>query len=119
MAGNNGQGSNWIRKERRLAIYHRDGFRCVYCGATAEEGHPLSLDHVLARDLGGSNDAENLVTACGTCNSAKTNLSLGDWLDTLRDQGMNVRTLAATIRRHTQTTLDMKEGRRLLALRNS
>lgn len=32
----NANGSKWIRPEKRLAIYHRDGFACIYCGATAE-----------------------------------------------------------------------------------
>lgn len=32
------QGMNWIRKDKRLAIYMRDGMACVYCG--------LTLDHL-------------------------------------------------------------------------
>ena len=30
------QGSKWIRKSTRLAIYYRDGLCCVYCGAAGE-----------------------------------------------------------------------------------
>lgn len=59
-----GQGSRWIQPSTRLAIYHRDGFACVYCGHGAEDGAVLSLDHVLACELGGSNEPTNLVTSC-------------------------------------------------------
>lgn len=71
------QGSHWIRPEKRLAIYIRDGLACVYCEATAEDSTPLTLDHVIPfstykRDnLPVSNDPTNLVTACKRCNSAR------------------------------------------------
>ncbi|KKK72946.1 hypothetical protein LCGC14_2898780, partial [marine sediment metagenome] len=35
------QGMNWIRPEKRLAIYLRDGLACCYCGATVEDGTKL------------------------------------------------------------------------------
>ena len=65
--GNGRGGSKWIRVERRLAIYHRDNFRCVYCGAST----PLSLDHVVPRSHGGGNESANLVTACVSCNASR------------------------------------------------
>lgn len=70
MAGNGGQGSKWIRKDRRLAIYLRDAFRCAYCerdlrNATRDE---VTLDHLIPRCEYGSNDTTNLVTACHACN---------------------------------------------------
>lgn len=80
-------GSKWIRPEKRLALYARDGFACVYCGATAESGASLSLDHVKPRELGGGHAASNLVTSCVRCNSARQDSSLTAWLETLRDAG--------------------------------
>jgi len=38
------QGMNWIRKEKRLAIYLRDGLACGYCGQSIEDGAKLTLD---------------------------------------------------------------------------
>lgn len=67
------QGMNWIRKEKRLAIYLRDGLACVYCGSSVENGAQLSLDHLTPYSLGGSNDAANLVTCCSKCNSSRGN----------------------------------------------
>lgn len=65
------QGMNWCFPTTRLAIYHRDGFRCAYCGATLEGGATLTLDHLTAVNRGGTNKATNLITACLSCNSAK------------------------------------------------
>ena len=60
-------GMNWLRKERRLAIYMRDGFACVYCGA----GNELTLDHLIPYERGGSHDSENLATCCKSCNASR------------------------------------------------
>jgi len=64
-------GMNWIRREKRLAIYLRDGMACCYCGEGVENGAQLTLDHLTPASRGGSNAASNLVTACKRCNSAR------------------------------------------------
>ena len=75
--GNHGNGSRWIRRERRLAIYLRDGLSCVYCGSGIEdEGITLSLDHILPVSKGGRDNNENLVTACAKCNRSRGNRDL-------------------------------------------
>lgn len=67
------QGMNWIRQEKRLAIYLRDGCACVYCGASVEnEGTILSLDHLVPRSRGGGNGERNLVTCCKRCNDSRS-----------------------------------------------
>ena len=65
----NWQGMNWIRKEKRLAIYLRDGVACVYCGKGIEtKGCQLTLDHLV---INNNNSPENLVTCCSQCNSTR------------------------------------------------
>ena len=64
-------GMNWIRQEKRLAIYLRDGLSCAYCGAAVENGAKLSLDHITPHSEGGSNKETNLVTCCSRCNSSR------------------------------------------------
>ena len=116
MAGRTrGQGSSWIRSDKRLAIYLRDGLACVYCGRTLEQGAALTLDHVLASHHGGQNTTSNLVTACLSCNSAKQDLTLADWLVTLDDDGE----LAAFIARQTATSITAlrKQAKAILANR--
>jgi endonuclease I len=52
----------------------------VYCGATAEEsGAHLHLDHLRPASKGGADVAENLVTACRRCNTARGNMSVAQW----------------------------------------
>jgi 5-methylcytosine-specific restriction endonuclease McrA len=70
----------WIRTEKRLALYIRDRFQCVYCGADLRYADPahITLDHLLPRSAGGGNDATNLVTACRPCNSSRQDRP---WLD--------------------------------------
>lgn len=70
------QGMNWIRKERRLAIYLRDGLACAWCGEGVEEGVQLTLDHLIPHASGGGNDPTNLVTACHRCNSVRRDRSI-------------------------------------------
>lgn len=67
----NKNGMNWLRPEKRLAIYCRDGLACVYCLMTLANGAKLTLDHLVPRKLGGTNAACNLVTACSICNSSR------------------------------------------------
>jgi hypothetical protein len=68
----NAAGTKWIRPEKRLRIYARDGWRCLWCGRhRAELDEPLTLDHFLSRDAGGGNEADNLLTACFACNSER------------------------------------------------
>lgn len=69
------QGMNWIRPEKRLAIYLRDGLACCYCNRSVEQGAKLTLDHLRAYSHNGSNEATNLVTACHCCNSSRGNRS--------------------------------------------
>jgi len=112
-----GQGSKWIRPEKRLAIYHRDGFCCAYCGAGAEEGDYLTLDHIVPCEVGGTNHHHNLVTACGSCNSSKQDKSTRDWFQALRDRGIDTSKIGRRIRRLVAKDLDMKAGKSLLAAR--
>lgn len=106
-------GSHWIRPAKRLAIYARDGFCCVYCGSESK----LSLDHVKPLALGGGNQATNLVTACIECNSGKRDLGLASWFQVLADRGVDSDLIASRVRSHTRRTVDIKLGKQLLAAR--
>lgn len=54
----------------RIKVFIRDGFRCVYCGATSRESR-LEIDHVIPVAEGGTNHIDNLVTCCFPCNRGK------------------------------------------------
>lgn len=112
-------GSKWCRPSTRQAIYDRDGFCCAYCGAAAEEGAALTLDHVLAVELGGTNAPTNLVTACLSCNSAKQDKTTREWFAFLRDAGVDTAKVGPRIRRLTAKALDREAGRALVAARKA
>lgn len=63
----------WIRADKRLAIYLRDNFQCVYCLAKLNDADPrdITLDHLKTKSDGGSNHESNLITACRSCNCAR------------------------------------------------
>ena len=67
----------WFK--RRFAVFERDGFKCRYCGRSADEGVVLETDHILPRAAGGKDGMENLVTACRECNKGKGDRLLEDY----------------------------------------
>ena len=73
MGRRNWYGKNWIRDDKRLAIFIRDRFTCLYCSRDLSPLEPreVTLDHFIPCELGGSNSGSNLVTACRSCNSSK------------------------------------------------
>jgi 5-methylcytosine-specific restriction endonuclease McrA len=50
---------------------------CAYCGKT---GAPLQRDCVLAVSRGGRYTLDNVVPACGSCNTSKCNEEVTGWL---------------------------------------
>jgi len=66
-----------LSKRVRFEVFKRDSFKCQYCGAAAPEVL-LQVDHIQPVTAGGSNEITNLVTACGSCNSGKSDRSLSD-----------------------------------------
>lgn len=65
-----------IPHKLRRAIFERDHYRCRYCG---DFKGGLTLDHVMPVSRGGTDDLENLVTACKSCNSRKKTKTLDEW----------------------------------------
>lgn len=62
-----------ISAHLRRTIRTLYAFACGYCGVTETEvGAYLTIDHFIPLDAGGSDDVENLVYACHTCNLHKS-----------------------------------------------
>ena len=57
----------------RRAVFARDGHRCQYCGAAAE-----NIDHVIPRSRGGLHAWDNVVASCRPCNARKRDHLLED-----------------------------------------
>lgn len=85
--------SAWLRPERRLALYIRDGFRCLACHQDLREAKPadVTLDHLLSKseydalseetreEFGSVHASHNLVTMCRSCNSARKDTPWTQW----------------------------------------
>jgi hypothetical protein len=59
----------------RQQIFARDEYVCQYCGANED----LTCDHIIPLSRGGTNDDDNLTTACRSCNSSKGSRLLSEW----------------------------------------
>ena len=88
-------GFDWIWRVTRVAIYLRDGFKCLGCGRGAglSRAASLSLDHIKGR----SNRPSNLLTVCVSCNAKRSDKSLEEWA------GVHY---AAELRAHARKPLD-------------
>lgn len=60
----------------RARIFERDNYTCQYCG---DRGGKLECDHVMPLSRGGSDEDDNLVTACRPCNRSKRDKTLEEW----------------------------------------
>ncbi|PNU05095.1 HNH endonuclease [Novosphingobium guangzhouense] len=73
--------SKTITGERRRAIVEalkaRDGGECWLCCRVMRKGK-ATIEHLLARSLGGTYDLENLVLCCGGCNRQLSNRPVAD-----------------------------------------
>ena len=118
------QGMNWIRQEKRLAIYLRDGMACCYCGCGVEDGAQMTLDHLVPHSKGGSNNEVNLVTCCQRCNSARGARPLAGWIKAVaayRNHGATAATVAKHVRNCAARSLNPHkvEALELIARRGS
>jgi hypothetical protein len=66
----------YVWRELRQKVFSRDNYTCQYCNAKDAKLH---CDHVIPLSRGGSNDLENLVAACASCNLSKHNKTLSEW----------------------------------------
>jgi 5-methylcytosine-specific restriction endonuclease McrA len=63
-----------ISSETRLLVEKRAGGRCEYCKASVLfMPHAFTIDHILPKKLGGTDDLSNLAYSCYGCNRSKYN----------------------------------------------
>lgn len=85
-------GKAFVRKSTRQIdesikwrVYKRDNYTCRYCG---KSGIPMTVDHYLAQKFGGLTTYENLLTACRPCNKRKGHMTVDEWVEYCKLNGL-------------------------------
>jgi hypothetical protein len=63
-------------RKLRLEILDRDNYQCLNCGIKPGDKSQLQVNHIVFRELGGSDDPSNLETLCKSCHAKKDALRL-------------------------------------------
>jgi hypothetical protein len=79
-----------ISKKLRFDVFKRDKFCCQYCGAVPP-GALLEVDHIDPVCNGGTNDVDNLLTACFDCNRGKGGVPLSTAPASLAQKAAEIR----------------------------
>lgn len=88
-------------RPKQQKVWDKTNGRCWYCGTeliaskvgTAGKAGTVSnwfaVDHLFPKSRGGSNDLENLVPACFSCNSSKRHKTVEHFRQWLEDEARN------------------------------
>lgn len=97
-----------ISKKVRFEIFKRDSFTCQYCGA-----HPpkvtLHIDHIIPVAMNGTNESDNLITSCDSCNLGKGARSLSSVPASLKDRAKEVKEREEQIRGYSEIIAERRE----------
>lgn len=77
-----------LNQKQREFIYNKTNGHCAYCGCELEY-KDMQADHVEPFILGGSDELDNFLPSCRSCNHYKSTLGLEDfriWMHTLPDR---------------------------------
>ena len=101
-----------LSKRLRFEVFERDGFTCQYCGRTTP-AVILEVDHVIPVSKQGSNEPENLITACIDCNRGKHNHDLkaspeelSDRLALLREKQEQIKKYSLLLKKQDRQIID-------------
>jgi 5-methylcytosine-specific restriction endonuclease McrA len=61
-------------KFSRVLLFHRDGWKCQYCGRRLDCS-TATIDHYVPKSQGGKTTWTNCTTACKVCNGSKGSLN--------------------------------------------
>lgn len=107
-----------VSKKIRFDVFKRDSFQCQYCGQLPPKVI-LEIDHIHPVSKGGTNDIDNLITACFDCNRGKSNglievapISVAEKTEILLEKQEQLKayeSLLKSIKRKTKKNISMVE----------
>lgn len=62
----------WFAPEEKDFILSKSHGRCCHCGKKISVGKDFTVEHIIPLSKGGTNNIENIVALCKTCNDAKS-----------------------------------------------
>lgn len=74
-----------IPKKIRELVYAKCNGHCAYCGREIAY-RDMQVDHIKAQYLGGTDDIDNLLPSCRSCNFRKGTLSVEQFRREIKDQ---------------------------------
>ena len=67
-----------ITASKRYQVLQRAGGRCALCKSSSKD-YALDVDHIVPKNMGGSDDLANLQALCYRCNRAKRDTDTTNW----------------------------------------
>lgn len=77
-------------RQKLTYLIHRDGAYCHYCCVSfrsKDSTYRATVDHVVPKKKGGTNELTNLVAACSRCNNAKGELDYDEFVRIVKYRG--------------------------------
>jgi 5-methylcytosine-specific restriction endonuclease McrA len=68
-----------ISAKNKCIIWEKSNGHCWYCGLQLTPWKNFSIDHFEPTSKGGTDDINNLVPSCSSCNSAKNNTPIDNF----------------------------------------
>ena len=67
-------------------LHYEQGGKCKGCNEVFKLGN-MTIDHILPRSRGGTDDPSNLQLLCARCNSSKGDRTQEEWIEWLKEKG--------------------------------
>lgn len=68
-----------ISVSKRHSVFMKSFYHCAYCGKILEDVDDLTIDHKHPKAKGGTDDMDNLVGCCKSCNQMKADRTVSEF----------------------------------------